>query len=1070
MSICNTLLILTGALLLASPTGARGIEIMNGFRGIDYTEEGRPVGMPMGGIGAGSIEISSRGALMEFRNINNWAARLPSIPGSGLWVTYRTGDKTRVFQLSAGKVHFEGNFPFAKLTFPDLPVDLTLWCWSPFVMHDLRRSAYPVAIFDARITNKGPRSAEVGLVLSYGTDYREWLRKLLVGGLDALPVNVSSTATPHEGKASRGISFSTRAEMDQAALESRSRALRKSLEDAYLRAYDFTPLDISAACNRSYLHHPFGDDAGNAPLNFADLKPGGMSIYGVPFQILDDAASAGRSMVMAGGPSGVTSVTIPIGRKADCLFFFGNCGGWAQSVGPGTEYEVCYKDGGRQRIALRAGYEVTDWVGGTAAYCPAQFVGKGYKDKAYVINLFAVPTDADREIESVELKQEGSFAPIVFAITAGRLSQTPLPEGVLAMRRNDVNRMAGNSESFRLISNADAGYTLAVGTKAGGKVFTYQAATAEGLETALKSGRTTPDSAAAVYAVEQRFSLSPSESAVAGLMCSWYAPNHCAPAGRRFGHKYEDWFADSSAVVEEVARDHDSLLADTKRHYDVIATSTLPKSYREMIQSNLYLLPACTWLTKDGLAFTYETPDGCPLFGTMDVRYYGSFTKLAAFPELDATVLRQFARAQKPDGFIPHDLGGSSGLSDSYNVPAEGPKTFIAPSKNRGDYEGYWTNLPIKFCLEVARHYQWTGDKDFLREMWPHVQAAITWVGAQDEDSDGLPETSYGYDGWQMIGKCGYDANQWLAMLVAVSRLAKDLGEPEYAASMLSTHEKALGQIERLLWTGTYYKQSATGDGGGLDWVSILQMAGTWYADILGFDDGLPKDHVRTALKTMDNVLGNNARYGLTDALRPDGSRINWWICDGQAVGWQYFYASHCMYEGLDDIALRVSDEAWRQFTVEKARVPWCQEEFIPDPPKGECPYWLLRDMRMGSTMVMAHAAAGVQMDVPAGTAAIKPADWVWKDRKFILPILMPKWLGQVKYNRGPSEEIYEISNLLPAVALKSLKLRTQRTGAVIVTVSGGMRRTCSASNGMVNVGRMTLGNRTVQLRIAPAN
>ncbi|MHB9036682.1 MAG: GH116 family glycosyl hydrolase [Armatimonadota bacterium] len=1062
MTFSNAMMVLVGVFLLVAPGGARGLEMLNDFQGISYTEVGRPVGMPMGGIGAGSIEVSSQGTLMEFRNMNNWAAHLPSIPGSGLWLTYRVGNKTQVFPLSEGKVRFEGNFPFAKLTFPDLPVDVTLWCWSPFIMHDLRHSAYPAAIFDAQIKNKGNQNVEAGLILSYGTDYAAWLQNLVGVKSDGLLVKIASSSTPYAEKTASGINFSTKAETDKVALDARQQAQRKNLEDAYLRAYDFTPVDISGACNRSYLRHPFGEDPANASMSFSDLKPGKRDVYGIPFQVLDDSATTGKSMVMAGPQIGIASAIIPINQKADCLFFFGNCAGWAGGVD--NEYLLRYKDGTQQHIPLRIGLEITDWIGGTAAYCPAQ--EKNQTGQSYVINVFAVPTDGSKEIESVEIKPGGS-APIVFAVTAGRLSKTPFPEGVVQMRRTDVNRMAGNTDSFPLISNTDASYTLAARPQAGGKVFTYQAASPDALKAAIEKGETNSCAEATVYAVEQRFRLAPGKSTIAGLMCAWYAPNHTALNGRRYGHKYEDWFAGASSVIDEVAQNHDTLLRDTKRHYDIIATSTLPKWYREMIQSNFYLMPACTWLTKDGTAFTYETPDGCPLFGTMDVRYYGSFTKLAAFPELDANVLRQYVRLQKPDGFVPHDLGGSSGLSDVYIAPTEGPKGFVEPSKNRHDYDNFWVNLPIKFCLEVARHYQWTGDKAFLRDTWPSVKAAIVWINAQDEDHDGLPETNYGYDGWRMIDKCGYDANQWNAMLIAVARLANDLGEPDYAASLLATHKKALAQIEKLVWTGNYYKQSATSDGGGLDWVSILQVAGTWYADILGFDDGLQKDHIRTALQTMDNVLGKDALYGLYDALKPDGSKINWWICDGQAIGWQYFYASHAMYAGMDDVALRVADEIWRQFTVEKARIPWCQEEFVHDPQAGVCPYWLLRDSRMGATMVMSYAAAGIQMDIPAGTAAIKPANWVWKDSKSVLPILMPKWLGQVKYSRAASEETYEISNLLPAVALKSLKLRTERNGMVEVSVSGQTKRVSVGSDGTVDVGQVTLSAKPVVVKIA---
>ena len=128
-----------------------------------------------------------------------------------------------------------------------------------------------------------------------------------------------------------------------------------------------------------------------------------------------------------------------------------------------------------------------------------------------------------------------------------------------------------------------------------------------------------------------------------------------------------------------------------------------------------------------------------------------------------------------------------------------------------------------------------------------------------------------------MIDKCGYDANQWLAMLVAVARLADDLGEPDYAAELTATHKKALAQIEKLLWTGKYFRQSATTTPANNDYGSrSCSCAGDWYADILGFDDGLPaRAGPIGAARLWTRCCGKDAIYGLTDCLFPDGSRIN---------------------------------------------------------------------------------------------------------------------------------------------------------------------------------------------------
>ena len=1061
----TVVIVLALLLLAACCAAASGLGIMADFQGIEYTEQGRPVGMPMGGVGAGSIEISSQGTLMEFGNINNWAARIPSIPGSGLYLTYRSTRKTDVYPLSSGKVRFEGNFPFAKLTFPDLPVKLTLWCWSPFVLHDIRRSSYPAAIFDAEITNTSGDPAEVGLALGYGTDYSAWLEGLCSTRSETIPVRILSSGRTVNGKHASGVRFNTEAEIDSAVVLEKAAKIRKALEDAYLRAYEYTPIDILSACTRSYKTHPFGDDQSHALMNFDDLRPGRRDVYGIPFDIIDDEASGGRSCVMAGGPTNKDRISIPVNAKADCVFFFGNCAGWAHATGTSAEYVVRYTDGTRQTTPLRVGLEIGEWGGAPVSYSPVQTYGKTASGGSNVINLYAVTTDGTKEIEVIELGRFGAIAPIVFAVTLGKLSSTPLAEGVVAMRRVDVNRMAGSAESSKVASNTDAEYALTARTSERGQIFTYCLAGPEDILPALEKGESVSAPQSSVYAVEQRITIAPRKTATAGLVCSWYAPNHYDPTGHRFGHMYEEWFTGAPAVAEEVSLDHDNLLRVTKKHYDIIGASTLPKWFREMAQSNFYLMPACTWLTKDGIAFTYESPNGCPLFGTMDVRYYGSFTKFAAFPELDSKVLRQFAGIQSPDGFVPHDLGASTGLAERYLFAREWKP--VEPSKNRRDYEGHWVNLPIKYCLEVARHYQWTGHKAFLQELWPHVRQAMTWVDAQDEDHDGLPETQYGYDGWTMIDKCGYDANQWLAALLAVARLADDLGERQYASELRATHKKALDQIEKLLWTGAYFRQSA-GVGGSrdLDWVSIIQLAGTWYADILGFEDGIPDGQIESAIKTCYDVLSKGVPYGMVDARRPDTKPIDWWICDGVGVGWNYYFMSHAMLRGQDDISLKLADEIWTQFTVEKSRIPWCQEEFYSDVKTGSCPYWLLRDMRMGATMVMAYAAAGLKMDVPRATAAIRPADWVWKDTRIILPIIMPVWLGQAGYTRTADTETYAVTNLDKPFALKSLRLRTVRNRRVQVTIDGVTRDCEVARDNTVDVGEVTLGKKPLIVRI----
>ena len=105
----------------------------------------------------------------------------------------------------------------------------------------------------------------------------------------------------------------------------------------------------------------------------------------------------------------------------------------------------------------------------------------------------------------------------------------------------------------------------------------------------------------------------------------------------------------------------------------------------------------------------------------------------------------------------------------------------------------------------------------------------------------------------------------------------------------------------------------------------------------------------------------------------------------------------------------------------------------------------------------MTYAAAGVRMDVPSKTAMIKPTEWVWQDDTFTLPIILPKWLGQVKYQRQRGKEIYQISNLDEAINLNSLRLRTGFKGNVLITIDDRARTSKVDSDGTVDAGTLTL-------------
>jgi hypothetical protein len=448
----------------------------------------------------------------------------------------------------------------------------------------------------------------------------------------------------------------------------------------------------------------------------------------------------------------------------------------------------------------------------------------------------------------------------------------------------------------------------------------------------------------------------------------------------------------------------------------------------------------------------------------METHYYGGFPLLAAFPELDASILRQFAAAQAPDGRIPGELGLAGA------PVASQPSTRIAqtaaasqPQPSQHQYDGYAVSVPLEFCLAVSRHYQWTGDRAFLQQMWPNVKRAIDWVRARDEDNDGLPETHAHCDGTLIAEKRVEDANLWAATLVSAMRLAADLGEAEYGAQLRLIHARALAALQRFFWMANagYYRAALWGSA--IDACTLRQMPGTWHARVLGFQDGVPPDRIRSALRAMMDSNGQDVPFGLIDN--------RWAPLRGQTsqrvdLALNYAYASACQYEGLDEPALRVCDAIWGEYTVEKCRQPWTAPEVIPD---GRHPVCIDREMpspRNGAALVMSYAAGGLQLDVPAGSARVRPADWVWKNDRFTLPVVFPRWVGQVKYARAGDTETYELTNLAAPLELKNLYLRTGARGLAQVVAGDASGQGRVSPDGVVSAGSVTLAGDPLIVRI----
>lgn len=137
-----------------------------------------PSGVPLGGIGAGKVELTAQGFFTAATLNNNQDCPIYRMPGSffALQVegerTYtRLLQTTAVDQLFVPVQHIQADcaFPEARLTYSDahLPVQAQLHAFSPHVPHDVVNSSLPCTFFRFTLTNPTAAARKTRLLFSW---------------------------------------------------------------------------------------------------------------------------------------------------------------------------------------------------------------------------------------------------------------------------------------------------------------------------------------------------------------------------------------------------------------------------------------------------------------------------------------------------------------------------------------------------------------------------------------------------------------------------------------------------------------------------------------------------------------------------------------------------------------------------------------------------------------------------------------------------------------------------------------------------------------------------------------
>ena len=171
----------------AEPGKAGRIQFPRVFRG----EQLKMIAFPLGGVGAGSIALGGRGQLRDWEIFNRPNKGFaPSYCFPSIWV--KSGHAKPVAHVLEARIlppyegpngldsanapglsrlaaaEFTGQYPLARIRFedPNLPVQVELEAFSPFIPHDPDDSGLPVAVLRYRVTNPARVSAAVSIAFS----------------------------------------------------------------------------------------------------------------------------------------------------------------------------------------------------------------------------------------------------------------------------------------------------------------------------------------------------------------------------------------------------------------------------------------------------------------------------------------------------------------------------------------------------------------------------------------------------------------------------------------------------------------------------------------------------------------------------------------------------------------------------------------------------------------------------------------------------------------------------------------------------------------------------------------
>ena len=336
------------------------------------------------------------------------------------------------------------------------------------------------------------------------------------------------------------------------------------------------------------------------------------------------------------------------------------------------------------------------------------------------------------------------------------------------------------------------------------------------------------------------FTLKPLETKTISFVLTWHFPNvkhgfdieGPSPSVWCFlGNMYTNWWSNASDVADYIRNEFQRLEQQSRLYHDTLYKSNLPYWLLDRISSQVAVLRSKTFFwAKDDYFGAWEgcgRDDGsCGGMCTHVYHYAQAHARL--FPDLAKKIREESFHYQKQFNYMPERHGVRKVVLDG-------------------------------MCGEILstyREYLTDSDETWIRKNGINaIETMNDAIQRWDVDEDGVLSGQQGNTlDCKITGNSSWLGTLYLSALAASEGIATILGDTQAMCRYKKIRQSGAVKQNERLWNGQYYIQIPNPNLPGENYItgcSIDQVLGEWWASQLGLPHHYPIDRIRMALNSL---------------------------------------------------------------------------------------------------------------------------------------------------------------------------------------------------------------------------